>query len=133
MGKAKFANKRKQDKEFIHSFPQAGRCSASPGEQCSITHSSNLGRQTPSHPFLLFGPTLYTEHSITWSGVSLWSVLVTCSGCFSSQSPMHPPTLSAWLDKSKKGLGCMSALLSSKNPSLCYHTQIQITALCQLP
>lgn len=37
-----------QAKEFIPCFPRAGRCSASPGQQDSITYTSDLGKQTPS-------------------------------------------------------------------------------------
>ena len=52
----------KQNKEFIHSFPWAGRCSASPGKQGSITRNGDLGRETPSLPMSppsFFFPQLY--------------------------------------------------------------------------
>ena len=30
-------------------------------------------------------PSLYIEHDVTWSGISLWPVWVSCPGCAPSQ------------------------------------------------
>lgn len=73
------------------------------------------GRQMPLHqiscPSSFFPPALYTEHQVRRSGISLWSVVVTCPGCVFSQSPRHPqlPHLLWQHKKQKRPLLCVES------------------------
>lgn len=60
---------------------------------------------TPNVAALLLLPTLYTEHDVVWSGISLWSVWVMCPGCVCSQPLMHLQLpLTVWQYKRQKRL-----------------------------
>lgn len=58
-------------------------------------HSKNLP-PSPSSPIL------YTEHYVSWSGISLGSVWVTCPNCLFSTSHTPPASSPAWPYKEQK-------------------------------
>ena len=41
-------------------------------------------------PSSSFPPPFIAKHDVIWSGISLWSVWVSCPGCVPSQSLAHP-------------------------------------------
>lgn len=60
------------------------------GPHPSEEHDEDEPHHSEYLPFLLLLLTLYAERDITWSGLSLWSIEVTCPGCVCSQPPKHP-------------------------------------------
>lgn len=91
-GKAEVAcTQVKSDKEFIHHFPRASRCSA---RRARLPPTwSWLGKTTPLWTtltlFLLLPPALYTVCFTIKSGISLRSAGVSCPGCIPSQLLAH--------------------------------------------
>lgn len=75
----------KQNKEFIHYFTSAGRCSVTSRKEGLIVHNGFLGRKIPSLwtslPFSFVTPAFIADHDIIWYGISFWSIWVTCPCC----------------------------------------------------
>jgi len=94
IGKVKPAHVSKGNKEFIHHFPWAGRCSDI-SRKAGLHHmwwllgkTNTITPKVP--PFLLLPPTLYAQHDVIWHGISLWSIGVSSSSCVPSQLLVHP-------------------------------------------
>lgn len=124
-GKAKAVPTSKAKQGINSLLPWADRCSAIPGEQAPIKCNGDLGRQKTVQilPLSPFTPTVYTVHDVTWSGISLWSVRVTCPTCVPSKRPVHPQSSLMWWYEKQKRLCASPAQQYQKH--LCYQLCVQ--------
>lgn len=114
-GKQKLCTQAKQNKEFIHYFPWAGRFSAIPRKEglhhiLAVTGKNELPQQTP---FLVLPLhlVLYFEHDTIRSGISLFSAGDQHSRLCPLQGPCAPPALSlvGWDEEQKRAWLCVRA------------------------
>lgn len=85
-----------------------------PGNVPAVSLGSTTAHAPPSFlpSFLL--PALYAEHNIIWSGISLWSVGVSCLSCVPSQLLGHPQSAPCWgSPRNREGPDTVQALLSN--------------------
>lgn len=80
---------------------------------CLVVTWGDKSHHSKHPPLLFFLPALHAEHDARWSGVSLWSAGVTWPAWVPSQG-VHPrPRHCGGGVRSRKGLGCVQALLSN--------------------
>lgn len=139
--KQKFCMQAKQNEEFIHHLPWAGRCSGTPRNAEPYQMSLLLGKTNiitlnhPPHPSFFF-PDFYIP-SIMLCGMGyLWSFRVSSPGCVTSQVLVHLQPTHWWSEKRKiRALalhkGC-SAKIKTFLLSTLFSAQIQNTAPHQL-
>ena len=80
-------------------------------------------------PFFFFPPPLYAEHDVIWYAISLWPVWVSCPGYVPSQLPVHL----AVRKTEKSSTDCLATTKNMSMLSTLFSSQIQNTALHQLP
>lgn len=124
VGEAKLRMPTKRNKEWIHYFPLAGRCS-SVGKTELIMHNDGLGRQKPMFGMSLpssFSPSaLIAEHDAIWYGVPLWPVWVSSPGCVLFHSSCSP---SSWLGGQREKLKCPWLSVSTALQQLKYQCAV---------
>jgi len=87
----------KRNKEFIHYFPSAGRCSDI-SSKAGLQHTERLLGKTDTNTLKIPSfPQLYiAEHDVMWHGISLWSIGVSCPSRVPSQLLGHPQPAPWW-------------------------------------
>ena len=93
----------KQNKELIHYFPLAGRCSAT-SWTAGPQHVYQLPGKTNTIITNIQPPSFFpwAEHDVIWYGISRWSVWVNCLGYVHSQPLAHPQPTDFWEDGSER-------------------------------
>lgn len=77
-------------------------------------------------PFFLPPPTLSTDHHALWSGISLWSLSVTCPGCIFSQQCSPNSLTSMAVQKPEQALVLCKPFSAVTKTALYYQPRVQI-------
>lgn len=109
-GKTKAAYTTKETQGMTSVLPEGRKIFGHLQESTALSHLlvtwDNKYRPFKLSPFFLPSPTSSTDHDVLCSGVSLWSVSVTCPSCVFSPCPMQPRVPHQCSStKARKGLG----------------------------